>query len=186
MEDEKDIEAFSAFRKQVLKECGKGKKGKVRNSVGVYDIYKAIRKKNWYDIGRPLKEHEFYSIIRGMNLLMAAEISLGHTVTFPSRMGCLELRKFHPTARYVDGKLKVSYPVDWDSTLKLWFTDAEARKDKILIRFKDTTTYRVKYCRAKANYNNKNFYEFVLNDKIKKALKTNIRNGDIDTLYQEW
>ena len=66
---------------------------KVTNSWGVYDAYKVIRKHQWYDIGRPLKEHEFYSIIRGINDLLAEDIANGKEVTFPSRMGGLELRK---------------------------------------------------------------------------------------------
>jgi hypothetical protein len=40
---------------------------KVNNSLGVYDAYKWIRKNKWFNIGRPLKEHEFYSIIRKVN-----------------------------------------------------------------------------------------------------------------------
>ena len=44
---------------------------KITNSIGVYDLYKLIRKNHWYDIGRPLKEHEFYAIIRKVNSLLA-------------------------------------------------------------------------------------------------------------------
>ena len=79
---------------------------KVTNSWGVYDAYKAIRKHQWYDIGRPLKEHEFYSIIRGINDLLAEDIANGKDVTFPSRMGGLELRKIQSDISIVDGKLK--------------------------------------------------------------------------------
>ena len=66
---------------------------KVRGSFGIYDCYKAIRRHKWFDIGRPLKEKEFYSIIRGVNNLIAEEIANGETVTFPEKMGMLELRK---------------------------------------------------------------------------------------------
>ena len=40
---------------------------KITNSFGVYDSYKWIRKNKWLNIGRPVTEHEFYSIIRTMN-----------------------------------------------------------------------------------------------------------------------
>lgn len=174
-------EDYKAFRQKTL---GKRGKGKVINSWGVYDSYKLIRKNGWYDIGRPLKEHEFYSIIRGINELVANEIALGHTITFPSRMGVLELRKSKPTVKYVNGKLKVTYPVDWDKTLRLWFNDEEAKEKKILIRMEEDAVYRVKYCKYDATYNNKSFYEFSLNKRVRKFLKENIKKGLVDTMYE--
>lgn len=185
MEDEKTLEEFKEFRKKTLK-CGQYDKAKVRNSWGVYDVYKSIRKNKWYDIGRPLKEHEFYSIIRGVNNLLAKEISNGNSIKFPSKMGSLELRKLQRGA-YInkEGKLKVSYPIDWNSTLKLWFTDPEAKKEKILIRFEENYVYKVKYNKHSATYENKSFYEFDVNRKIKQALMNNIKTGKIDTLYEE-
>lgn len=83
---------FKEFSNQI-KKANEPRHVKISNSFGVYDCYKAIRKHQWYDIGRPLKEHEFYSIIRGVNNLFAEDIANGKEVTFPSRMGGLELRK---------------------------------------------------------------------------------------------
>lgn len=120
------------------------RKAKVRNSWGVYDSYKHIRKKHWYDIGRPLKEHEFYSIIREMNNLLAKEIVKGNTVVFPYNMGKLELRKFKPEVKIVDGKLKIGYPINWEETMKLWFNDEEARTNKILLRHEPEYIYHIK------------------------------------------
>jgi hypothetical protein len=67
---------------------------KVKGSVGVYDMYKAIRKHHWYNIGRPVTEKEFYGIIRGINNLLAEELANGQSVDLPDRMGRLELRKY--------------------------------------------------------------------------------------------
>jgi hypothetical protein len=66
---------------------------KITNSIGVYDLYKKVRKNHWYDIGRPLKEHEFYTIIRSINKLLAENIVNGQIVVSPEQMGKLELRK---------------------------------------------------------------------------------------------
>ena len=55
----------------------------VNNSLGVYDAYKYIRKNKWFNIGRPLTEKEFYSIIRNLNQLLAEEIILGKEVKLP-------------------------------------------------------------------------------------------------------
>lgn len=156
---------------------------RIRNSWGNYDIYKYIRKHDWYDIGRPLKEHEFYSIIRGVNDLIADDLALGKTVILPSRMGRLELRKFQTGVSIVDGKLKVTYPINWSETLRLWYEDEEAKKNKTLLRNESDFIYHIKYCKHDANYENKTFYEFSLNRFIKRALKDNIVKGKIDSLW---
>lgn len=176
-------QTFEDFRKEVLK---KRSNGKVRNSIGVYQAYKYIRKNKWYDIGRPLKEHEFYSIIRGVNDLLAEEIAKGRTVVLPCRMGSLELRKQKRGAVFKDGKLKVSYPIDWYKTLNLWYTDEEAKEQRVLVRDETGEVFHVKYNKFRANYENKAFYDFTLNRDIKRALKENIRKGIIDALYTEY
>ena len=159
------------------------KQGKVRNSYGVYDAYKHIRKKGWYNIGRPMKEGEFYAIVRSVNNLLAKEIAEGNPITFPSNMGKLEMRKMHRGVSLVNGKLKITYPVDWEETLRLWYEDEEARENKTLLRDETPYLYHIKYCKYSATYQNKCFYEFTMNRKIKIALKDNIKKGAIDTLW---
>ena len=80
---------YKEFRAKLIK-TDVPRKPKVRNSWGVYDAYKHIRKKDWYDIGRPLKEHEFYSIVRGVNDLLAEEIVKGNIIKFPHNLWELE------------------------------------------------------------------------------------------------
>lgn len=161
----------------------KGSKGKVRDSVGVYDMYKYIRKNHWYDIGRPVTEKEFYSIVRSINRLMADEISSGNTINFPSRMGKLELRKYKAGAFMVDGKLRITYPIDWGGTLNLWREDEEARKNKTTLRHQNEWVYHIRYVKHDATYENKLFYQFDVNTFIKKALVSNIKQGNTDTLW---
>lgn len=176
---------YKEFENQVQKKYGKGTKNfKVRGSWGIYDAYKHIRKNKWYDIGRPLTEHEFYTIVRSVNSLLATNIALGKAVMLPARMGKLELRKRELTP-YINknGVLRVPYPVDWNSTVRLWFEDKEARENKTLIRDEKDTIYSVKYNKYDATYQNKWFYEFTLNRFIKRALKDNINNGITDTIW---
>lgn len=156
---------------------------KIKNSFGVYDCYKQLRKEGWMGIGRPLTEHEFYSIIRGVNKCLAENIANGQEVFFPFKMGKLELHKFKRGASIVNGKLKITYPVDWDSTIKLWYEDAECYRNKVLLRMEEPYVFKVKYNKYHANYNNKLFYEFSLNSFIKSALKDNIKKGKIDALW---
>ena len=154
---------------------------KITNSLGSYDAYKYIRKNKWFNIGRPLTEHEFYQIIRRINNYLAEELINGNDVIFPNRMGKLELRKRNALP-IIDknGNLKVTYAIDWDNTLKLWYEDEEAFNNKTLVRLPERNIFRIKYNKNTANYNNKSFMEFQVNRNIKVRLKQKIKNNEID------
>jgi hypothetical protein len=156
---------------------------KITNSIGVYDLYKKIRKNHWYDIGRPLKEHEFYTIIRSINKQLAENIANGETVVFPEQMGKLELRKYPRGVSFVDGKLKNTYPIDWKSTNQLWAENEEEQQKRTLLRYESPMVYSVRYCKEDATYENKTFYQFRLHQKVRKKLKENIVNDKTDTLW---
>lgn len=172
---------YKEFNTQIRK-AREPKSFRVNNSWGVYDCYKAIRKHQWFDIGRPLKEHEFYSIIRKVNKLFAQEVAGGGEFTFPSRMGKLEIRRAVPGVSIVEGKLKNTYVIDWGSTVRLWYDDEEAKRKKTLVRF-ENDIFHVKYNKFTANFENQSFYEFDTNRFLRKALQENVRQGKIDTLY---
>lgn len=122
-------------------------------------------------------------MVREVNRIFAREIALGHTVTLPCRMGKLELHKREAGARIKDGNLKVTYPVDWRETLRLWHEDEGARKGKTLVRYQQKFVYRVRYKKYSANYPNKSFYKFRPCRTVKAALKKNIEGGITDTLW---
>lgn len=178
-------ETFKEFRGRVLKRSCK-RQSKIRKCIGVYDAYKYIRKNKWYNIGRPLTEHEFYSIIRDINQLLAEELSKGNTVTFPYRMGALELRKSKRGTSIKNGKLNITYPINWDATLKLWYKDKEAMQDKILVRDENNTVYHIRYNKYKAVYNNKIYYHFAVNRIIRQNLRDHIKDGTVDALFDEF
>lgn len=157
---------------------------KVTNSWGIYDAYKYIRKKGWYDISRPLKEHEFYSIIRSMNKLLADNISLGETVKLPYKMGSIELRKYEVGVNIDSlGVLHNTYPIDWFKTLQLWDEDPDAYTQRLLIRNENPWLFHIFYNKRHAVYENKIFYQFYPNTFIKRNLSKNIKQGKVDTLY---
>lgn len=167
------------FRREVLKVNGP-RKHRVSNSFGVYDSYKWIRKNKWLDIGRPLTEHEFYSIVRKINDLLADELVRGNDVTFPHRMGRLEIRKLKPIIRIVDGRVETNLPIDWDRTLSLWNEDEESYKKRTLVKAEEKEVFKVYYNRMKCDFNNQSFYQFSVNRDIKKRLKQRIKEGQLD------
>ena len=167
------------FRRRILKVNGP-RKHKINNSFGVYNAYKLIRKNKWFDIGRPVSEHDFYSIIRTVNNLLADFLSKGHDVNLPCQMGRLEIRKYDAKITLQEGKIVTNLPIDWDRTLKLWSEDEEAYKERTLIKMEEKEIFKVYYNRGKANYTNKSFFAFDINRELKKKLKKNIKEGRID------
>lgn len=189
-EDIKDQEgntkSFEEFISEVKNVRGP-RKHKVRCSLGVYDSYKWIRKNNWTNIGRKLSEHEFYSIVRQINNCLANNLLLGETISLPCGMGEIELRKVPTRITTVNNKVINTMPIDWDSTLKLWYTDKEAYNNKTLVKLREKEVFRVIYNKIKANYRNKSFYGFSLNRKLKDSIKKRIKLGLLDAfkLYRD-
>lgn len=178
-------ESFSEFQKKVKKVGGRRKHG-VLNSYGVYDIYKHIRKKGWYDIGSPVKEGEFYKIIRMMNKEVANAILDGHYVKLPCKMGSLDLRKSVPTLAFRNGKLINHLPVDWASTLKLWYEDEEAYRDRILVRHERRERFTIVYDKTHADYVNKCYYDFHVNRDVLVTMHQRARQGNLNTIYNKY
>lgn len=167
------------FRRRILK-LNQSRTHRVTNSYGVYDIYKYIRKNKWFDIGKIITEHQFYTIIRTINNHIAEQLSEGKDITLPCRMGKLELRKRNTTKKFIEGKLVTNLPVDWNNTIKLWSEDEEAYQNRTLLKREEKELFKVYYNKTRANYKNKAFYKFNLNREIKKKLKYNIKERGLD------
>lgn len=174
-----ELDSFSEFRKKVLK-VDRPRTHKVRNSNGVYSAYKWIRKNKWLDLPRPVTEHEFYTIIRQVNNLLADNILRGEDIVLPHRLGVIELRKYDARITLSNGKVVTNLPVDWDRTLKLWSEDEEAYKERTLIKMEEKEIFSIYYNKSKANYNNKAFYSFQPNRQLKLGIKKNIKDKKLD------
>ena len=166
------------FRREVLK-VDKSRVHKVKNSLGVYNAYKWLRKNKWLGM-EPISEHDFYAIIRAVNKALAKSFLHLGSIKLPLRMGEIILRKYHPSITSQDGKIKTNLPVDWDSTLQLWSEDKESYKKRTLIRLEEKEVFKVLYDKSKALYNNKSFYTLELNRDIKLSLKKQLKNGLLD------
>ena len=80
----------------------------------------------------------------------------------------------------VNGKVVTNLPIDWDTTFKLWFTDEQAKQEKILVRIENEDIFKVYYNKNKAEYTNKTFYDFKPNREIKRSLTKQARQGNLD------
>ena len=171
--------AFEDFIKEV-KKVNKERHHKVTNSYGSKDAFHYYRKIKPNDSKFVLTDCQYLQIIRLINNQLRLNLINGEDVLLPERMGRLELRKTTSKIKFENGKVKTNLPVDWNATLKLWYNNPSSKNKKQLVRQENKETFRVLYNRAKANYNNKSFYEFNTNRELKLGLKKNIKLNKID------
>lgn len=153
---------------------------KVKNSYGIYDGYKFYRKNKPKDPKYVLTESQYFAITRKVNKFLAEALSKGEDVILPFRLGRIEVRKYESRITWDGKKVKSNLPIDWDRTLKLWYEDKEAFKNKTLIKVEEKEIYKVYYNRNIAEYKNKSFYQFNINKDLKRKLKQTIKEGSLD------
>lgn len=152
---------------------------KVRNSWGIFDAFRQVRREGWPEIGKTVEYKLFSDIVSKVNEALAKRVILGKPVKLPERMGIIEIRKKERFLRIKNGKLFTNMPVNWRATVKLWEEDEEARRDKSLIRF-ENDIYSTHYSKYGATYNNQIFYTFQLTRAVKRALSKSVRDGKTD------
>ncbi len=170
---------FTSFAHNIRK-LNSSRVHKVTNSYGIYDGYKYYRKNKPKDKKYILTESQYFAITRKVNSLLGEALSNGEDITLPCRLGRLEIRKYEARITIEGKKIKTNLPIDWDKTLKLWYEDEESYKNKTLIKMEEKEIFKIHYNRIVADYNNKSFYQFDVNKELKKRLKTNIKEGNID------
>lgn len=171
--------AFEDFIKDV-KKVNKERHHKVSNSYGSKDAFHFYRKIKPDDSKYVLTDCQYLRIIRLINSRLRDSLIQGEDIILPERMGRLEVRKRAITKEFKNGKLKLTSPVDWNATLKLWYDSPICKNKKQLVRQDVDFIFRVLYNVNKAKYENKTFYEFYTNRDIKLGLKKNIKLNKID------
>lgn len=172
--------SLESYRKEVLK-VNQPRKTTVKNSYGVYDAYKYYRKNKPKDKKYIISESQYFSIIRTLNLLLCKELLDQKDIVFPLAMGRVEVRKHTPEVKVdKDGKIKATYPIDWDSTIRLWYEDGISRRKKLIVKKKEKEVFRIRYNKSHARYKNKEYYEFKVNRALKLSLRDVIKEGNFD------
>lgn len=170
---------FSEFIKEVKKTRGP-KKHKVSNSYSIKTMFYYYRKIRPKTKSYVLTESQYYHIIRTINNALREQLINGNDVILPYKLGKIEIRKYKNVIEFKDGKLKTDRPIDWNSTLKLWYDNPICREKKQLIRFENNETFMVHYDKRKAVFKNKDFYEFDANRYVKIGLKKNILSNKLE------
>lgn len=163
-----------------IKKVKESRHHKVNNSYGIYDGYKFYRKNKPKDSKYVLTESQYFAITRKVNEFLAEAIINKEDVVLPFELGRIEVRKNEANIKWDGRKVKANLSIDWDRTLKLWYEDEEAYKNKTLIKIEEKEIYKIYYNRNLAKYTNKSFYQFKFNRELKKRLKFNIKEGATD------
>lgn len=175
------FEEFITETKKVFSRGKYTKEFKITNSFGSYDVYKDMRKNKWYDIGRPVLEKEYYAIIEAMNTLFKEEIACGNDFVLPHGMGIICLKKIKNSVYLKDGKVKATYPIDWNKTLHLWYEDIDAKNRKLLIRNTDIKySFKAVYNTRGVTFNNRGFFLFEPSRDLKLKIVNNMINDNIE------
>lgn len=154
---------------------------KIINSIGVYDIYKHIRKNKWQDIGEIVTEKDYYTIIRGVNDLLVENLIKGKTIKLPHRLGEIQLRKSPKQIKFKNNKLITNLPINWLATKQLWEQDESSKNTKRLVRYNVDYIYSIEWNKSTALFTNKTFYNFRPMRSLKKKLGQILQNNNIDT-----
>lgn len=168
--------SFKDFSNAIRKSIGKRKSSK---SYGLKDAFHYYMNNSKYRLTRV----EFMKVITTINDLVKEELLKGGSFSFPLNMGTIEIRKTIRTPKLVNGKVKITYPIDWASTLKLWYEDPKAKEAKTLVRLESPIVYQFFYKKERADYYNRMFYRFNVSRGLKQRLKDNINNGIIIDAY---
>lgn len=168
---------YTDFRKSILK-VNEKRNHKIKNSFGMRGAFSLAKQKGYLD--KKVPEKDFYTIVRKVNELLAAELMQGNDVILQAKMGHLEVRKYETYVKLVGGKVRTNRGVDWKATLNLWYSDAEARENKTRVRAEDKKRFVLYYNKNQANYANKSLYLFKPNREMMIAINKAGNRGKID------
>ena len=97
-----------------------------------------------------LIDSQYFSIIRLFNKGLIDLLLNNKSVLFPYKMGALEIRKYKTHVLLTEDGIKTNKPIDWESTLALWYEDADSYNNKVLIRRDVDEIFRILFLKNKA------------------------------------
>ena len=164
---------------------------KTKNGRGPRTVPHSFGKKKFFNYYRQhrtqehkyvLTEKEFYKVVNAVTEEFILELFKGVDIMLPHKMGTVRIAKYTPKAYYDrNGKMKNSYSIDWNKTVKLWYDDEEAYNNKTLIRILSKNNYVPTYIKKDAFYANSYYFEMMFNRGFKRRLREYIKaNPEFD------
>lgn len=126
-----------------------------KNSYDTKDFYRNYIKGLDKNSDLFITERKYGEIIKVTNDIIKERLLDGCQVVFPYGLGSLQIESHENTIKIVNGTIHTSYMIDWNETIKLWFSDNECRKKKTLVRNDNPLRYVVQYRRPKIPMANK-------------------------------
>ncbi len=175
---------FKEFIKKVKNVSG-NRKHKICNSFGFNFFFGYYRKNKPLDKEFVLNGSTYSSIINEMNIGVADKLLENKSIKLPCSLGVLSVVK-NQTDTWIDsdGNLKTTKKVDMASTLKLWYEDEDAMRNKTLVRFDNEYTFKIMLDKRRSKVKNKMYFHFAPNRDLKIKLKNNINNSNYDAYEQ--
>jgi len=154
---------------------------KIKTNYSTGDYY-GYYKKN-YD--KTLERKKYTSIVQDFNEgILNIIIEEGLVYRFPKSHFQLMVKKAKRKPYIKNGKLVNSVPPDWKRTNELWARDPEAKKKKIVVRYKNTHSsgfvFRLFCSKDNSKMRNKNLFKFKTSRKFQRALSARILDPDKD------
>jgi hypothetical protein len=168
-------DSFENFRSQIIKLKEK-KKHTITNSNDLRDIYRWLKEHKL--LKNNISEKQFSTIINRLNLFLVEEFIKGKDIKFPQSLGKVSISIYKTKVSFKDGKLKVNRPIDWSSTLKLWYVNKNAFTNKTLVKQDSEFGYKIYYNKKNIRQcKNLRFYDFYPSRYLKSKIKEAILNG---------
>lgn len=155
----------------------------IKNSYDTKDFYRGYIKGLDRDSQYYITERQYGEVLRATNDMLMGRLLDGCQVVFPYNFGSIQIEGYKHSFKIVDGKLRTSQIIDWDSTIRLWYEDYECRKNKTLVR-KDQGEmfYVLKYHHSKGRLKNKGFLCFTPCRRITDIINKKMIEGEINVL----
>lgn len=166
-----------------IKKVSKSRKHKFNPGYITRDYYTYFKKFN-----KNLTETQFTSALRALFKILFNNLISGKDAKLGANLGRLELVKKPKRVNFINGKIKTNLPVDWNATLKLWYSDKSCREKKTLVRCDNENIFKIRYSKHNVQFNNKKFMLFRTSRNLKNALKHAIIENNLDSFsqYEDW
>lgn len=165
-------------------------KPKIPSDYGMTDYYKYYNNN-----GGTVNKAKYNKVVSEVNnSIIEAMLNDNLEYNLPTLGLTLTIRKDKRKPSIKNGKLYNPTPIDWVKTRKLWDSNKEAKKNKVLVRYLNNHTngyiFRI-YCKKfGARLKNRSIYKFKPSRNFQRSLSKRIKNLDKDKfdaflLYKE-